>query len=52
MDKKTYQIAARHDVFGVEGLREYVGTERGARMAAAKIAKAAGFGWTPVIIEA
>ena len=51
MSKQTYTIAARHDAFGIEGARYYVGTERGARIAAGKIAKAAGFGWTPVVIE-
>ncbi len=52
MNKQTYTIAARHNAFGIEGSREYIGTERGARMAANKIAKAAGFGWSPVVIEA
>jgi hypothetical protein len=52
MNKKTYIIAARHNAFGIEGSREYIGTERGARMAANKIAKAAGFGWSPVVTEA
>ena len=48
----TYTIAARHNAFGIEGSREYVGTERGAKIAAGKIAKAAGHGWTPVVREA
>lgn len=52
MDKKTYIIAAKNEAFGVEGERKYVGTERGARMAANKIAKAAGYNWTPVVREA
>ena len=52
MSKQTYIIAAKHEAFGVEGSREYVGTERGAKMAATKIAKAAGHGWSPVVREA
>ena len=48
----TYIIAARHNAFGIEGSREYVGTERGAKIAAGKIAKAAGHGWSPVVREA
>lgn len=51
MDKKTYIIAAKNEAFGVEGSREYVGTERGARMAANKIAKSAGYNWVPVVRE-
>ena len=52
MSKQTYIIAAKHEAFGVEGSREYVGTERGAKMAATKIAKAAGYGWVPMVREA
>lgn len=52
MSKQTYTIAAKHTSFGIEGAREYIGTERGAKMVAAKIAKAAGFGWSPVVREA
>lgn len=52
MSKKTYIIAAKHEAFGIEGSREYTGTERGARMAAKKIANAAGFGWSAVVREA
>jgi hypothetical protein len=52
MSKHTYIIAAEHNAFGIEGSREYVGTERGAKMAATKIARAAGFGWSPVVVEA
>lgn len=52
MDKQTYIIAAKHEAFGVEGSREYIGTERGARMAANKIAKAAGHGWVAIVREA
>ena len=48
----TYTIAARHEAFGVEGQREYIGTEQGAKIAAGKIARAAGHGWTPVVREA
>jgi hypothetical protein len=49
MDKTTYTIAARHNVFGIEGARQYVGTKQGAKIAAGKIAEAAGFGWSPVV---
>ena len=52
MSKQTYTIAAKHEAFGIEGAREYIGTERGAKMAANKIAKAAGHGWTPIVHEA
>lgn len=52
MDKQTYIIAAKHEAYGVEGSREYIGTERCARMAANKIARAAGHGWTGVTREA
>ena len=43
--KQTYIIAAKHESFGTEGSKAYIGTERGARMAANKIAKAPGHGW-------
>lgn len=52
MSKQTYIIASKHEAFGIEGSREYVGTERGAKMAATKIAKTAGHGWSPVVREA
>lgn len=52
MDKKTYTIAAKHETFGFEGVREYYGSELGAKFAARRIAKAAGFGWAPVVQEA
>lgn len=48
----TYTIAAKHEAFGIEGSREYIGTERGAKIAAGKIAKAAGYGWKPFVREA
>lgn len=46
------QHRASHDAFGVEGLREYQGTELGARRAAAAIARRGGHGWKPVVREA
>ena len=49
MSKKTYIIAAKHESFGTEGSESYIGTERGAKMAANKIARAAGHGWKPVV---
>ncbi len=49
MSKHTYIIAARNDAFGTEGSTAYVGTERGARRAANKIARLAGHGWTAVV---
>ncbi len=49
MSKHTYIIAAHHDAFGLEGSVAYVGTERGARRAANKIARLAGHGWTSVV---
>lgn len=51
MDKKTYTIGAKHDAFGYEGVREYFGTELGAKFAARRIANSAGFGWSPVVRE-
>lgn len=47
----TWEIAARHEAFGVEGRRLYQGTELGARRAAAKIAREGGHGWAPVVAE-
>lgn len=43
--KHEWIVQAKHEAYGVEGKRSYVGTERGARQVAAKIAKAAGYGW-------
>jgi hypothetical protein len=37
------------DTPGVVGARQYVGTKQGAKIAAGKIAEAAGFGWAPVV---
>ena len=47
----SWYVAASHNAFGVEGEKVYTGTERGAKMEAAKIAKAAGHGWKPVVKE-
>lgn len=49
--KKSFTVAALHEAFGIEGSREYVGTERGAKAEAKKIAKAAGAGWRPIVSE-
>lgn len=46
-----YLIAAKHPAYGIEGQREYIGSERGANMAAKKIAKKGGHGWTPLVEE-
>jgi hypothetical protein len=53
MVKQThkYYIAAKHDAYGIEGASVYIGTERGAKMAAKKIARAAGYGWFPIVWE-
>lgn len=47
-ETKTWTIGAKHEAFGEEGCRLYVGTERGARIAAGKIARKGGYGWSPV----
>jgi hypothetical protein len=47
--KQTYRIGIKHEAFGAEGEREYVGTERGAIMAANKMAKSGGHGWRGVV---
>ena len=49
MSKQTYTIGIKHDAFGVEGERTYTGTERGAIMAANKLAKIGGFGWRGIV---
>jgi hypothetical protein len=47
--KSTWVIGAKHQAFGVEGTRVWVGTERGARMLAGKIAKRGGHGWSAYV---
>lgn len=42
-------VGAKNEAFGREGMREYIGTERGARIVAGKIARCAGHGWNPVV---
>jgi len=42
-------VGATHEAFGDEGLQEYRGTRLGARRRAARIARAAGHGWRPVV---
>lgn len=49
MDKKTFTIGIKHETFGIEGERTYIGTERGAIMAANKLAKVGGFGWRGIV---
>lgn len=49
MEKHTYYIAAENPAYGVEGQREYTGTQRGALVMAGKISKRAGHNWTAVI---
>jgi hypothetical protein len=46
-----YTIAAQHEAFGIEGSREYTGTDLGAKAAARKIAKAAGHSWHAVVVK-
>ena len=45
----TYSIAIKREAFGVEGERKYVGTERGAIMAANKLEKVGGHGWRGIV---
>lgn len=45
----TYRIAIKHEAFGIEGEREYIGTERGAILAANKLAKIGGYGWRGIV---
>ncbi|CAB4152711.1 hypothetical protein UFOVP602_20 [uncultured Caudovirales phage] len=49
MSKQVYIIAAKNEAFGTEGASTYVGTERGARRTANKIARAAGHGWSAIV---
>lgn len=44
-----YFVGASHEAFGREGERAYHGTERGARIIAGRIARAAGHGWVPYV---
>lgn len=46
-----FEIAIQHDAHGRECVREYQGTELGAKRAAAKLARQGGRGWTPVVIS-
>lgn len=49
--KRVWIVGARHQAYGVEGAREYRGTELGARRLAAKIARMGGHGWSAYVSE-
>lgn len=51
MRSRVWLVGATHDAYGQEGCREYVGTERGARILAGKIARRGGHGWRPYVSE-
>lgn len=41
----VWEVWIAHEAFGTECLREYVGTELGAKRLALRLARAGGFGW-------
>lgn len=51
MSTRLWLVGAQHQAFGPEGVREYLGTERGARILAGKIARKGGHGWRPLVSE-